>query len=72
MISTDPPDRLSTQHSNELAGWGHLYRRHARKKHISYHEYSHFLAEDSDSLVFRAAPLLRQAQLLLVLGVLLF
>lgn len=44
----------------------------ARKKHISHQQYSHFLAEDPDTLVFWAAALLRQAELFLVFGVLLF
>lgn len=35
-------------------------------------EYLHFLAENSDALVFRAGPLLRETELFLVLGVLLF
>lgn len=42
-----------------------------KKKHTSQHEYSHFLAEESDALVFRAASLLRQTELFLVFGVLL-
>lgn len=73
IISTDPTGEI--HHASlmkRLAGGRHLDETRARKKHISYARYSHFLAEDSDPLGFWAAALLGQTELLLVFGVLLF
>lgn len=61
----------SPHQSNILSVLGYLEEK-ARKKHISYRRYSHFFAEDSDTLVFWAASLFRQTELFLIFGVLLF
>lgn len=67
-----PQEEWTTPVSCTVACWvSPLGETSGRKKHISHHQYSHFLAEESDTLVFRAASLLRQAELFLVFGVLL-
>lgn len=45
---------------------------HPKSKHNNLRSYSHFLAQISDALVFRGAPLLRETEFFLEFGILLF
>ena len=63
----------SLEHSNMLVSAIHTQiRSPPDSKHNNLRSHSHFLAQISDALVLRAAPLLRETEFFLEFGILLF